>query len=235
MCLCFSGFDGKGDIPGFIIILSSFLYMTYYFLDNIDGKQARRTQSSSPLGLLMDHGCDALTTFLFSMSIGSILKLEGPFWYSIIWLMTSITFFFATWEEYQTDTMDLPLINGVDEGAFLAFFVMMMTGFLGQGFWLSTIGMFGQQVQINHIVVTTFLLLSFSFVSISIIKALKHQKTVKVKDALINTIVFLYLVFALLVTALYAESSLVIYYPKLIIYTFGFCFAKLVVNIYIII
>jgi ethanolaminephosphotransferase len=29
-------------------------------IDNLDGKQARRTKSSSPLGLLFDHGCDAL-------------------------------------------------------------------------------------------------------------------------------------------------------------------------------
>ncbi len=30
-------------------------------MDAIDGKQARRTGSSSPLGELFDHGCDALS------------------------------------------------------------------------------------------------------------------------------------------------------------------------------
>ncbi|EFH38435.1 hypothetical protein ARALYDRAFT_333426 [Arabidopsis lyrata subsp. lyrata] len=34
-----------------------FLYQTF---DAVDGKQARRTNSSSPLGELFDHGCDAL-------------------------------------------------------------------------------------------------------------------------------------------------------------------------------
>lgn len=34
-----------------------FLYSTF---DNCDGKQARRTGSSSPLGELFDHGIDAL-------------------------------------------------------------------------------------------------------------------------------------------------------------------------------
>ncbi|KAK1901867.1 Choline/ethanolaminephosphotransferase 1 [Dissostichus eleginoides] len=33
-------------------------------LDAIDGKQARRTNSSSPLGELFDHGCDSLSTVL---------------------------------------------------------------------------------------------------------------------------------------------------------------------------
>ena len=36
-----------------------FIYQT---LDAIDGKQARRTGSSSPLGELFDHGCDSLST-----------------------------------------------------------------------------------------------------------------------------------------------------------------------------
>ena len=31
-------------------------------LDGIDGKQARRTGTSSPLGELFDHGCDAWAT-----------------------------------------------------------------------------------------------------------------------------------------------------------------------------
>lgn len=29
-------------------------------MDAIDGKQARRTGTSSPLGELFDHGCDAI-------------------------------------------------------------------------------------------------------------------------------------------------------------------------------
>lgn len=38
--------------------LGLFFYQT---LDAIDGKQARRTGSSSPLGELFDHGCDSMT------------------------------------------------------------------------------------------------------------------------------------------------------------------------------
>jgi phosphatidylglycerophosphate synthase len=40
--------------------LSVFIYQT---LDAIDGKQARRTGQSSPLGQLFDHGCDAMSLF----------------------------------------------------------------------------------------------------------------------------------------------------------------------------
>lgn len=38
----------------------------YQSLDAIDGKQARRTNSSTPLGELFDHGCDSLSTGLLT-------------------------------------------------------------------------------------------------------------------------------------------------------------------------
>ena len=40
--------------------------LVYQTLDNMDGKQARKTKSSSPLGLLFDHGCDAMNSILGS-------------------------------------------------------------------------------------------------------------------------------------------------------------------------
>ena len=50
--------------PLFILCLLRFALNTWLYstFDNVDGKQARRTQSSSPLGELFDHGCDALST-----------------------------------------------------------------------------------------------------------------------------------------------------------------------------
>ncbi|XP_020889432.1 choline/ethanolaminephosphotransferase 1 [Arabidopsis lyrata subsp. lyrata] len=45
-----------------------FLYQTF---DAVDGKQARRTNSSSPLGELFDHGCDALACAFEAMAFAS--------------------------------------------------------------------------------------------------------------------------------------------------------------------
>ena len=42
-----------------------FLYQT---LDGCDGKQARRTGTSSPLGEFFDHGCDVYATYLYSVA-----------------------------------------------------------------------------------------------------------------------------------------------------------------------
>jgi phosphatidylglycerophosphate synthase len=42
----------------FFTALGLFIYQS---LDAIDGKQARRTNSQSPLGELFDHGCDSVS------------------------------------------------------------------------------------------------------------------------------------------------------------------------------
>ena len=42
------------------------------FVDGIDGKQARRTGCTGPLGELFDHGLDSWATYF--MPIGNLLK-----------------------------------------------------------------------------------------------------------------------------------------------------------------
>jgi len=49
---------------------------TYQTLDNIDGKQARRTGTSTPLGMLFDHGCDSMSCFLISISLSRIFMID---------------------------------------------------------------------------------------------------------------------------------------------------------------
>lgn len=52
----------------------------YQSLDAIDGKQARRTNSSSPLGELFDHGCDSLSTgqLVFCLTLFNSVILNNP-------------------------------------------------------------------------------------------------------------------------------------------------------------
>ena len=50
-------------VPGVVWLLVAVLLFLSHTLDGIDGKQARRTGSSNPLGELFDHG---------------LVKLENP-------------------------------------------------------------------------------------------------------------------------------------------------------------
>lgn len=57
-------FDLLGEVPRWFFFFQAWCYFAYRMLDEMDGKQARRTQNSSPLGLIFDHGCDAFSTGL---------------------------------------------------------------------------------------------------------------------------------------------------------------------------
>ncbi|TRY64970.1 hypothetical protein DNTS_024645 [Danionella cerebrum] len=48
--------------PTWVYMACALGLFIYQSLDAIDGKQARRTNSSTPLGELFDHGCDSLST-----------------------------------------------------------------------------------------------------------------------------------------------------------------------------
>jgi ethanolaminephosphotransferase len=73
----FYGFGNEGTLPCWAMIIQGVLYFTYYILDQLDGKHARNTGQSSPLGLLMDHGCDAVTTFLLAGNLGTVIRLRN--------------------------------------------------------------------------------------------------------------------------------------------------------------
>ena len=89
-----------GRIVHFYIALVLFLYQTF---DAVDGKHARRTGTSSPLGQLFDHGCDAInlifTVFMtwavFDMPASMLMAINGLF------CMFSFYFYYYTNTEYQ--------------------------------------------------------------------------------------------------------------------------------------
>lgn len=65
----------KKDIPSWCFFFAAFCIFVYSTLDAIDGKQARRTKSSSPLGQLFDHGCDSFSITFFMLAICQATKL----------------------------------------------------------------------------------------------------------------------------------------------------------------
>ncbi len=63
------------NIPSYCFFFAAFCIFVYSTLDAIDGKQARRTKSSSPLGQLFDHGCDSFSITFFILAICQSAKL----------------------------------------------------------------------------------------------------------------------------------------------------------------
>eukprot|EP00898_Chlorokybus_atmophyticus_P004308 jgi/Chlat1/4879/Chrsp31S04814 len=121
--------------PRSIYFLHGILLFLYQTFDAVDGKQARRTSSSSPLGELFDHGCDALTCGFESLVLAST-AMAGAGWRLLwMWLLASIPFFFATWEHYYTHSLVLSEVNGPTEGLLMIYVIHMLTAFTGAEAW----------------------------------------------------------------------------------------------------
>ncbi|CAI5713617.1 unnamed protein product [Hyaloperonospora brassicae] len=124
-----------GDVPPWALTAAAAALFAYQTLDNLDGKQARRTHSSSPLGLLFDHGCDALNVSVGTITMASVLQL-GATWKTLgLVLSGHFAFIFATWEEYYSGSLELPVINGPTEGILLGVALKLFTALVGVDFW----------------------------------------------------------------------------------------------------
>ncbi|KAF8246886.1 Choline/ethanolaminephosphotransferase [Wilcoxina mikolae CBS 423.85] len=127
--------DLVGPGPPWVYYSFAFGLWAYSTMDNIDGKQARRTGSSSPLGELFDHGIDSLNCTLASLletaSMGLGTSPEGV----LTALIPCLPMFFSTWETYHTHVLYLGYFNGPTEGLIIACVLMVVSGYYGPEIW----------------------------------------------------------------------------------------------------
>ena len=121
--------------PRWLSLLTAVGIFFYQTLDNMDGKQARRTGSSSALGMLFDHGCDAINAGLTSIPMGSALGTGWTFNIFFTLWCGFVPFYFQTWEEYYLGEMILPPINGPSEGLLIAVAMCVCSYINGSQFW----------------------------------------------------------------------------------------------------
>jgi len=127
-------------LPSWVWYYSAFALFMAHTLDGTDGKQARRTGSSSPLGEMFDHGLDSWSTSLFAINFYSVLGndlnggLSNDERYSLTWLLC-INFLCSHWEKYNTGIMYLPW--AYDFSMLTNFIVYILSGIYGTGIWTS--------------------------------------------------------------------------------------------------
>jgi len=127
------------QVPGWLYVSWGINLFIYQSLDAIDGKQARRTGSSGPLGELFDHGCDAINTTLAFICIISALGIGNTF-LSVCTILAALTnFYISSWETYHTHTLFLSYISGPVEGILSGCMLLITTGFTGPQFWSQTV------------------------------------------------------------------------------------------------
>ncbi|ELR20677.1 CDPalcohol phosphatidyltransferase superfamily protein [Acanthamoeba castellanii str. Neff] len=205
-----------GEAPWWVYMVNALCLFIYQTMD-----AARRTNTSSPLGELVDHGCDALTTTLMALTVASSLQL-GPTWvaqYAII--MSMAGFYAAQWEEYHTGVLDLGIFN-VTEAQLSTMGLYVATALLGPSVWLQTITVFGYTVQCNHlfIALATFPMLQNIFSSVYNMAKRVGEGADGLVAVFGRLFPFLSLVAASVVWANYSKAD-VLQHPQLWIGSFG--------------
>ena len=111
-------------------------HILYYVLDNLDGKQARRTGTSTAYGMLLDHGCDVFTNIIVAFNMSHLLILGSNNFISFLFFSgLFLGFFSLTYQEYIFGELLLPEINGANEGNLLIVIFSLVGFFFGCGIY----------------------------------------------------------------------------------------------------
>ncbi|KAL2798124.1 CDP-alcohol phosphatidyltransferase-domain-containing protein [Aspergillus keveii] len=127
--------DLVGPGPSWLYYSFALGMWMYSTLDNVDGKQARRTGTSSGLGELFDHGIDSLNCTLASLLETAAMGLGSTQLGAWTALVPCLAMYFSTWETYHTHTLYLGYFNGPTEGLLIAIAIMIASGWYGPQIW----------------------------------------------------------------------------------------------------
>ncbi|XP_073967249.1 choline/ethanolaminephosphotransferase 1 bbc isoform X3 [Choristoneura fumiferana] len=132
--------DARTDPPAWACALCALGVFVYQSLDAIDGKQARRTGSQSPLGELFDHGCDSISTVFIALGACTAVKLgEYPTWMFFQCFCAMTLFYCAHWQAYVTGTLRMGKVD-VTEAQYSIIAIHLVSATLGSSFWSTQIG-----------------------------------------------------------------------------------------------
>ncbi|XP_048480926.1 cholinephosphotransferase 1 isoform X4 [Plutella xylostella] len=127
--------DAKSDPPRWACFLCALGVFIYQSLDAIDGKQARRTGSQSPLGELFDHGCDSISTVFIAVGACTAVRLgEYPTWMFFQCFCAMTLFYCAHWQAYVTGTLKMGRID-VTEAQYSIILIHLVSAILGPQIW----------------------------------------------------------------------------------------------------
>ncbi|KAN0053274.1 hypothetical protein ACTA71_009723 [Dictyostelium dimigraforme] len=203
--------------PRWCYFAVAFLIFAYQTLDNVDGKQARKTKSSSPLGELFDHVCDALSVAMFAIVMSATLRI-GPYWTFFSFIVGMWPFYLAHWEEYHAGILVMGEFNGPTEAQVLFMIIEIITGIFGSEFWT-----YGTSTSVG-IIATVFVSIG------AVVTCLQNfSNTYKLENRMAFSKCLLQLTPICLFTGLIviwaSVSSLITEQPHLFIMTLGILFA----------
>lgn len=119
-----------------VLFIDTILSLVYVIADSLDGKQARRLKRSSPLGQLVDHGCDSLNAFCFLYSVIKTTGIKDPATTSLLFAVIGCVFVSFQLIEYFQNVLyfGTPLIS-VTECELGCILLSLLTSLFGPSLW----------------------------------------------------------------------------------------------------
>ena len=115
-------------VPDWVWLACAIMHFLAHTLDGIDGKQARRTGSSGPLGELFDHGLDSWTSLFTPFCVYSLFGRSDfsfpPIRVQLVLWSVFLTFYLSHWEKYNTGVLFLPWIYDITQIVLLVMYLL---------------------------------------------------------------------------------------------------------------
>ncbi|CAH2092342.1 unnamed protein product [Euphydryas editha] len=221
--------DARQDPPRWACALCALGVFIYQSLDAIDGKQARRTGSQSPLGELFDHGCDSISTVFIALGACIAVKLgEYPTWMFFQCFCAMTLFYCAHWQAYVTGTLKMGRID-VTEAQYAIIGIHIVSAILGPEAWATKIPPLDISLNLmsNYAVILTNATLVFGYVKVIMKGGVgKNGSTVAGTSILSPVIPFSLVVVPAFIIFQKSESHVYENHPALYILAFGMVAAK---------
>lgn len=223
------------NVPWWSLILCGLGLFAYQSLDAIDGKQARRTNSSSPLGELFDHGCDAVSTVFVAIACCVALGLgQYPWLMFLVAFLGMVTFYTAHWQTYVTGTLKFGTID-VTEAQLSIYSIYFLSGLFGVSFWSYQLPIVNIELRFGPAIFAIVASFISIFKNIAVIsKGGKGKRGSTVADTSIVFPVFPLFLFLFLAFSIAQKSSIIFLQNQcLYVLTFGFVWAKVTIKLII--
>jgi ethanolaminephosphotransferase len=227
LILWYTGDDLSVEIPRWLCILTGLSQFMYMNLDNMDGKQARRTGSSSSLGMLYDHGLDSLNGWIMGLNLAAIIRVgNGNLTFWVLSWSALAGFYFTMYEEYHLEVLNFGYVNPVDEGLSFMNLLIIFTGIVGSEWWLEE-ALFGY-ARNTSIIALTLGIGTFG-VLINIFNVYKKEKDLQKTFEEIK--VPLFLVACIALVSIFTPTDIVTRRTRSLISCFGLGFSKVIGHI----
>ncbi|XP_011142126.1 cholinephosphotransferase 1 isoform X5 [Harpegnathos saltator] len=222
--------DARAEAPRWACFLCALGLFIYQSLDAIDGKQARRTGTSTPLGELFDHGCDSISTVFVALSACIAVQLGYyPTWMFFQCFCAMTLFYCAHWQTYVSGSLRFGKVD-VTEAQFTIIIIHLISAIFGPEIWMMEIPGLGVGTLSNYVAMIFYA--GYVHVFLEFCKVFesggigKNGSTIAGTSVLSPIIPFSFVV--VLAFIIYRKSAQHVYenHPALYILAFGMVAAK---------